>query len=297
MKKARLIYNPRSGMGITSITMSLDRIVALYASRGIELQTREIDFEVAPSTLLEGLDESFEHLLIAGGDGTVNYIVSEMFAEGLDLPIGIIPSGTANDFASTIGMRSNPIEACRQVLDGVARPTDIGVVNGHCFVNVFSFGTFTNVSQHTPTLLKNAIGKAAYVVGGAVDFITMHPIPIEISSDDGDWSGDALIVLAFNGKTAGNFPLARMAEVDDGQLDVLVLKAGVVPALTAVPTFLHYIFRGGTGDVPRDVLHFHCSRMSISSSRNEPTDVDGQHGPELPVELECRAGALRVIRP
>lgn len=296
MKRARLIYNPRSGLGITSIAMSLDRITTLYAEYGVELEVREIDFEVQPEALLAGLDESFDHLLVAGGDGTVNYIVSEMLREGLDLPLGVIPSGTANDFASAIGMRSNPIEACRQILECKPQPTDIGEVNGCCFVNVFSFGLFTNVSQHTPTLLKNAIGKAAYVVGGMIDFVKMHPIPIEIRSDDGDWSGDALIVLAFNGKTAGNFPLAKMAEVDDGYLDVLVLKAGVLPALTVVPTFLHYIFGGGT-EPPRDVLHFHCSRISINSINNEPTDIDGQHGPELPVEMVCRAGAVRVIRP
>lgn len=283
-------------MGLTSISMSLDRIVALYAERDIELETREIDFEVEASKLLSGLDENFDHLLVAGGDGTVNYVVSEMLREGLDLPLGVIPSGTANDFASAIGMRSNPIEACRQILDGKPRLTDIGEVNGCYFVNVFSFGLFTNVSQHTPTLLKNAIGKAAYVVGGMIDFVKMHPIPIEIRSDDGDWSGDALIVLAFNGKTAGNFPLAKMAEVDDGYLDVLVLKAGVLPALTAAPAFLHYIFGGGE-EPPRDVLHFHCSRISINSTSNEPTDIDGQHGPELPVEMHCHAGAIRVIRP
>lgn len=283
-------------MGLTSISMSLDRIVALYAERDIELETREIDFEVEVSKLLSGLDENFDHLLVAGGDGTVNYVVSEMLREGLDLPLGVIPSGTANDFASAIGMRSNPIEACRQILDGKPRLTDIGEVNGCYFVNVFSFGLFTNVSQHTPTLLKNAIGKAAYVVGGMIDFVKMHPIPIEIRSDDGDWSGDALIVLAFNGKTAGNFPLAKMAEVDDGYLDVLVLKAGVLPALTAAPAFLHYIFGGGE-EPPRDVLHFHCSRISINSTSNEPTDIDGQHGPELPVEMHCHAGAIRVIRP
>lgn len=283
-------------MGITSIAMSVDRIVALYAEYGVELEVREIDFEVQPEALLEGLDESYDHLLVAGGDGTVNYIVSEMLREGLDLPLGVIPSGTANDFASAIGMRSNPIEACRQILECQPQPTDIGEVNGRYFVNVFSFGLFTNVSQHTPTLLKNAIGKAAYVVGGMIDFVKMHPIPIEIHSDDGDWSGDALIVLAFNGKTAGNFPLAKMAEVDDGYLDVLVLKAGVLPALTAAPAFLHYIFGGGE-EPPRDVLHFHCSRISINSTKNEPTDVDGQQGPELPVEMSCCAGAVRVIRP
>lgn len=283
-------------MGITSIAMSLDRITALYAERGVELEAREIDFEVKPAALLEGLDTSYDHLLVAGGDGTVNYIVSEMLREGLDLPLGVIPSGTANDFASTIGMRSNPIEACRQILEGEPKPTDIGVVNGQCFVNVFSFGLFTNVSQHTPTLLKNAIGKAAYVVGGMIDFVKMHPIPIEIHSDDGDWSGDALIVLVFNGKTAGSFPLAKMAEVDDGYLDVLVLKAGVVPVLTSAPAFLHYVFGRGT-EPPRDVLHLRCSRITISSTLNEPTDVDGQPGPELPIEMVCRAGAVRVIRP
>ena len=151
--------------------MSIDRIVELYAEHDTELEVREIDFEVEPSALLEGLDASYDHLLVAGGDGTVNYIVNEMFREGLDLPLGVIPSGTANDFASAIGMHSNPIEACRQILECKPQPTDIGEVNGSCFINVFSFGLFTNVSQHTPTLLKNAIGKAAYVMGGAIDFV------------------------------------------------------------------------------------------------------------------------------
>ena len=296
MRRARLIYNPRSGMGITSIAMSLDHITALYAEKGVELEVREIDFEVQPAALLEGLDASYDHLLVAGGDGTVNYIVSEMHREGLDLPLGVIPSGTANDFASAIGMRSNLIKACRQILECKPKPTDIGVVNGQCFVNVFSFGLFTNVSQHTPTLLKNAIGKAAYIVGGMIDFVKMHPIPIQIHSDDGDWSGDALIVLVFNGRTAGNFPLAKMAEVDDGYLDVLVLKAGVVPALTSAPAFLHYVFGRGA-EPPRDVLHLRCSRISITSTRNEPTDVDGQLGPDLPVEMVCLAGSVRVLRP
>lgn len=297
MKKVRLIYNPRAGMGITSVAMSLDRIATLYASRGFELEQCKIDFSVPASTLVEGLNEEcYDHLLIAGGDGTVNYVVNAMFAAGIDLPIGVIPAGTANDFVSAIGIHGGVVEACRQILDCKPRLTDVGVANGRYFVNVFSFGVFTNVSQHTPTHLKNVIGKAAYVVGGAVDFVTMHQIPLEIRSDGGDWDGNALIALAFNGRTAGNFPLARMAEVDDGMLDVLVLKAGAVPALTAVPTFLQCII-GANNTLPRDVLHFRCSRMTISSTRDEHTDVDGQPGPSLPVELECRAGALLVLRP
>ena len=215
-------------------------------------------------------------------------------AEGV--PTISVFSINENEIEKLHSLHGGVVEACRQILDCKPRLTDVGVANGRYFVNVFSFGVFTNVSQHTPTHLKNLIGKAAYVVGGAVDFVTMHTIPLEIRSDDGDWDGNALIALAFNGRTAGNFPLARMAEVDDGMLDVLILKAGAVPALTAVPTFLQCII-GANNTLPRDVLHFRCSRMTISSTRDEHTDIDGQPGPALPVELECRAGALRVLRP
>lgn len=297
MKKVRFIYNPLSGFGAGTISSNLKDIEAVYATRGLDLEVRQLDFDAHPSTLLDGLDpETFDHLLIAGGDGTINFVVNELIAQKIDMPVAFIPSGTANDFATTIGMARDPLEACRQILSGTVRRVDLGCVNGDCFVNVFSFGLFTNVSQHTPTAWKNAIGKAAYIMGGMTELMHIHSIPVNITSDGGDFDGNALIVLAFNGKSAGNFKLASMAEVDDGYLDVLVLQSGTMPAVTTVQAFLHYLF-GGLGELPKDVLHIRCRHMRIVSSADEPTDVDGQPGPRLPVELECRAAAIRVIMP
>lgn len=295
-KRVRFIYNPLSGLGASAIVNYLDDISRTYADRGISVEPYEIDFGAADTELFGDEAERCEHLLIAGGDGTINFVVNRMLTRGIDIPIAVIPSGTANDFASTIGMNRNPLQACRQILDGEARRVDLGCVNGNYFVNVFSFGLFTNVSQRTPTALKNSIGRAAYIMGGMEDLMHIHTMPVSIHSDDGDFEGQALIVLAFNGKTAGSFKLARMAEIDDGYLDVLVLRSGTVPMLSAVPTFLYYIF-GGIGEPPRDVMHFHCRTMRIESSKDEPTDVDGQPGPALPVELGCRHGAIRLVMP
>lgn len=297
MKKVRFIYNPLSGLGASGIASYVERIGSVYAERGIDLEARRLDFDAHPSESLEGLDaETFDHLLIAGGDGTINFVVNELIAQKIDIPIAVIPSGTANDFATTIGMSRDPLDACRQILCGDVRRVDLGCVNGDCFVNVFSFGLFTNVSQNTPTVWKNTIGKAAYIMGGVSELMHIHSIPVSITSDGGDFDGNALIVLAFNGKSAGNFKLASMAEVDDGYLDVLVLRSGSMLGISTVQMFLHYIF-GGVGEPPKDVLHIRCRRMRIASAMDEPTDVDGQPGPRLPVELECRAAAIRMIMP
>ena len=77
-------------------------------------------------------------MVVAGGDGTVNYAVNAMKRKGLDIPIGVIPAGTANDFAGAVGMSREPLEAARQIASGAVDRVDVGRVNDLYFVNIFS---------------------------------------------------------------------------------------------------------------------------------------------------------------
>lgn len=102
---------------------------------------------------------------------------------------------------------------------------DLGRANGRYFANVFSCGLFTDVSQKTPTAWKNNLGKIAYYINGIGDLPRFRKMELSITSDGGDFRGNAIIFFVFNGRTAGTLPLAYLSEGDDGLLDILVLKA------------------------------------------------------------------------
>ena len=224
-----------------------------------------------------------------GGDGTVNYVVNAMKRKGLDIPIGVIPAGTANDFAGAVGMSREPLEAARQIASGAVDRVDVGRVNDLYFVNIFSFGIFTTTSQRTPDERKHKIGKLAYIIEGVKEFRTMHAVPLEIEADGERFDLRSLMVLIFNGETAGGFHLARRSSIKDGLFDCILLeKKNFFRSTLAMCRYL-------AGGSPKIVRHLRARRIDIRSSVNEPTDVDGQKGAEFPLHIECLAGGLRVM--
>ena len=180
MQKALFLYNPAAGRG--RIARNVGGIVDIFSENGWELTPEKIDFGRNPFDA----HPDIRMVVAAGGDGTVNYVVNRMRERGLSLELGIIPAGTANDFAGIVGMAKDPLEAARQIVTGEVQALDCGVVNGLHFVNIFSFGIFTTTSQRTPDERKHKIGKLAYIIEGVKEFRTMHAVPLEIEADDRD---------------------------------------------------------------------------------------------------------------
>ncbi|MDR0907050.1 MAG: YegS/Rv2252/BmrU family lipid kinase [Rikenellaceae bacterium] len=298
MKKVKFIYNPSSGE--FTIADSLDIIIALYQERGFVIVPFRLDFKTPAEAMLDDIDPTFDHILVAGGDGTINFVVNQMKRRGVELPIAVLPAGTANDFAGAFKIPADVEQAVRVILDGEVRPVDVGVVNGTYFVNICSAGLFTSVSQNTPTPMKNAFGMLAYIAGGALDLVNYHRIRLSVASDGGDFEGDALTLLIFNGRTAGNIKLARMSQLDDGLLDVLIIK-GDNPIEAFNSALVHVAGLARESDkMPwglRGVAHIRCSRLAVKAASHEPTDIDGQPGPDLPLEVWCERGGINLIAP
>lgn len=300
MENVRFIYNASSGE--TIIAEHLDTIIDLYQQKGYAIRPYRLNFgDEEPAQIFDGVDDSYHHLLVAGGDGTINYVVNLLKRAGLDLPIAVLPTGTANDFARTLEVPADIARACRRILTGELQRIDLGCANGEYFVNVFSCGLFADISQKTPTVLKNTFGKLAYYMGGLGELPNFRRMNISIETESGGYEGSSLIFFVFNGRTAGQMRFAYLSEIDDGLLDVLVIK-GDSPAET-LRTIFHFIRENSLlphksgNNYPPGVVRIQARDIRIHSYSEETTDIDGQAGPRFPVHITCEAGALRVIRP
>ena len=295
MKRVKFIYNPSSGE--TTVAAYLDTIIAIYQSYGYTLTMRRLDFNGEESDIITALKGvKYDHILIAGGDGTVNYIVNMLMTNGIDTPIALLPTGTANDFSSMLNIPSDIEKACHKILNGTFKDVDLGLVNNRYFVNVFSCGLFTDVSQKTPTILKNTFGKLAYYVGGLGEIPNFRRMNIKITTDGGNYEGPSLIFFVFNGQTAGKFKVAKSADINDGLLDVLIFKGDI--SFETIQTIFHYIsILPKRKMYPPGVIHIQCKTLYAECTRDEHTDMDGQAGPRFPLQIECVHSAIKILCP
>ena len=284
MGKALFLYNTRAGRG--TVARNIDAIREVFSSK-YDLVVEDIDLKKNPFDV----HPDFRLVVVAGGDGTVNYVVNRMKERNLDILIGVIPVGTANDFAGALGMDRDPVKAAQQIVDGVEHRVDCGRVNGLHFVNVFSFGLFTTTSQRTPDERKHKFGKLAYLIEGIKELRTMHAVSLKIVADGEKFDFNALMVLVFNGETAGSFHLARRACIKDGLLDCLLLRHRNI--LFSCWAMIRYLLGGS----PRSICQLRARHIEITSTIDEPTDVDGQEGAHFPLTVDCLSGALRVLCP
>ena len=289
MKKVRFIYNPYSGEN--SIISELDSIIKMHQQVGLTIVPYRIQMGRSLEEALDIVNETYAYILIAGGDGTVDSVVDAMEKRNIDLPIGILPVGTANDFGKFINMPSDIQEACKQILDSKPIQADVGKINDKYFINVASTGLFTDVSQKTDVNLKNTIGKLAYYLKGLEELPNFRKLKIKLTSKECTYDGEMYLLLVFNGKTAGNFNLATQAEITDGKLDVIIFKA--IPIIELLPLFIK-LLRGEHLDSDK-VVYFKTDDVLIESSEDIVTDIDGEKGPDFPLRIQCVKGGIKLL--
>lgn len=289
MKKVRFIYNPYSGEN--AILKELDNVITMHQEKGYTIVPYRIQRNIDVSEAFDIIDSTYEYILIAGGDGTVDNIVNAMKQKGIKLPIGIIPVGTANDFAKFIGMAPDVMECVKQILESKPVSVDLGKVNNKYFINVLSTGLFTDVSQKTDTNLKNTIGKLAYYLKGLEQLPNFRKLKVKITANGKVYDNLMYLMLVFNGKTAGNFNLATKANVTDGFLDVVIFKACHIPEL--LPLFIRVI-KGEHLDDSR-VDYIKTNKLLVECNEDIVTDIDGEKGPDFPLSIQCIKGGIKVL--
>lgn len=286
----KLIYNPYSGENL--ILSKLDEVVKIHQDAGYTIVPYRITagegIESAFSDIKQG---NYKYILVAGGDGTVDSVVNVMAKLGISLPIGILPVGTANDFSKFLGMPSDVEEACKQIINSEVKSVDLGKINNKYFVNVASTGLFTDVSQKTDVNLKNTIGKLAYYLKGIEELPNFRRLKVKLSSKEVEYDGEMYLLLVFNGRTAGNFNLATLADATDGMLDIIMFKA--VQIYELIPLFIK-VLRGEHLDSDK-VLYFKTNHLKVECHESIVTDIDGEKGPDFPLDIQCIKGGLKIL--
>lgn len=297
VKTLKLVYNPQAGRSISSdkhFKSSLDDCVEVFQNAGYKIHLlRATSFELLDNSIA-AMGEDI--IVTAGGDGSVNRVISALKRHKKDIPLGIIPAGTANDFARHIRMPKNHKEAAEAIVKGRIMKADLGLANDQYFINVLGAGILANVSQKVDTQFKDALGKMAYYLKGLGQLPNFTPIPLRITTPSQSIEDEFLLFLALNGGGAGGFDrLSTTAKIDDGLLDFVGFKAMSMIDIAAL--FLKVISGDYLDD--RRVLFFREKEILIEHihKRNIDTDTDGENGPDLPLKIKCRKEAMRLIVP
>ncbi|MBU3159901.1 YegS/Rv2252/BmrU family lipid kinase [Clostridium frigoris] len=290
MNKVKFIYNPYSGE--STIASDLDQVIMIHQKYKHTIVPYRICNEYPIADAFFDIDEGYKYVLIAGGDGTIDSVVNEMKKRKIDLPIAILPVGTANDFANYIRMPRDVHDACYQILNSDTKKIDLGKINDKYFVNVASTGLFTDISQNMDMDLKNTIGKLAYYVKGIEQLPNFRKLKIKVTSDEVLFDGDMYLMLVFNGQTAGSMRFAYKAKVDDGLLDVIIIKAGNMKNILNI--FIKMLRNEHLENV-EGIVYFKTSKLEIECHEDIVTDIDGERGPDFPLLITCEKGGISII--
>ncbi|ATW26865.1 YegS/Rv2252/BmrU family lipid kinase [Candidatus Formimonas warabiya] len=297
MEKIQLIYNPYSGT--RKFRYLLDYTIKTFRKQGYEIHPyRTSTPEDFGKFIMRKDCQDYQGVIIAGGDGSVNLAVNALLQEKRDIPLGIIPAGTANDFATYLGIPLDLRKAISSLSLMRTRRVDVGSVNRCYFINVCSGGLLTNISQKVGLEWKNSLGKIAYYLKGMQELPNFRSMKLRITSPQGNITEDFYFFLVFNGGGAGGFTkLGGPAAVDDGKLDFVGLKAVNLTQLPIIfPKFI-------LGEHIKDkrVIYFQTSNLSIErleeDNSNPDTDVDGEKGPDYPLHISVLPRRLKVITP
>lgn len=292
MKKILLVYNPVSGNA--KFKLKLDEIIDAFQRRKILLAT----YRTTPNDSAREFADCVKvfkpyGIISAGGDGTLHAVINWLKKFKIDLPVGIIGSGTSNDFATHLQI-SDDESYFDVIAENQTRQVDLGLINGReYFVNVASAGVLTSIAHEVDAKQKNSFGKIAYYIHGFGEIPNFKAVPLQISADGKNFNVDAFLFLTLNSPAvAGLKKVVTAAQIDDGKLDFIAVKK-ISPR--KLLTLTKKILSGDCVDDDENIFYVQAKNFEITSTAELISDVDGEIGDALPIKIECVPRAIKIF--
>lgn len=225
MKKMLFIMNPYAGK--RRANKYLADILEMF-NRADYLVTVHMTAGPGDATgVVQALAPGMDIVVCCGGDGTFNETVAGLLKANVDIPVGYIPAGSTNDFAASLHLPTEPLEAAQEIVEGVPVSYDAGSFCGRFFSYVASFGAFTRTSYTTPQSIKNALGHTAYVLSGISELSQIRPEHIRMEINGEVVEDDFLFGAICNSTSVGGILTLDPKQVDmaDGKLEVLLVRS------------------------------------------------------------------------
>ena len=285
-----LFYNPVSGHA--AFKNKLDWIVEAFQRRGILVVFYRTRREGNEAFIPFVREVNPDGLLVAGGDGTVHEIVNLMMKGNLDLPLGIIGSGTSNDFATYLSVNTDLEAYLDTIAAGRTRRVDLGLMDGTYFINVASGGAMACIAHEVNARIKNSLGKMAYYLKGIGELPKFRYFPLKIEADGAHYELETFLFVIINSPVVGSMKnVANGVAVDDGKLDLLSIGKCSIPKLMSITADL---IAGKPVSEREDVLHVQAKHFHIESGIPVESDIDGECGPMLPLTIETVPRAVAI---
>lgn len=293
MKNLLFIVNPSAGK--KHIRSHLFEIVDLFVKADYNVRVYPTQSKGDATRIVSEEGWLYDVIVCAGGDGTMDEVVTGYMQCGCDTAIGYIPCGTTNDFARSLGIPKDPMRAAKRIVKYEPRPIDVGCFNGDSFIYVAAFGAFTEVTYTTPQEYKNYLGHMAYVLEGIKSVASLTSYHLKITYDDNVIEDDFFLGMITNSLTVGGFPNpnSKIAKLDDGLYEALLVKYPTSP-LDLQATVTAYLM----GDFnPEYMYQFTAKKITVESPEAIQWTLDGEFGGSVTyAEIENLHNALNIIR-
>jgi diacylglycerol kinase (ATP) len=292
--RAALVVNTRSRTGERAFFRALDRLQELDVSLGVTYALR--DPARLAETVREVIEDGYEFLILGGGDGSVSSVVD--FLAGRDVVLGLLPLGTANDFARTLEIPEDIEGACQAIAEGKIVDVDLGLAGDNFYVNVASVGLSVEATRALSPWLKKSTGPLAYPLAAMRAFFEHEPFSARLTFPDDDNEPveyERLLQIAVgNGRFyGGGMVVAPESGIDDRTLDIYAIELGRSRDLIGVARYL----KSGDFINVESVHHFRTSRVRLETDAELQINIDGELVSQTPQEFSVARNALDVLVP
>ena len=295
-KRLLFIFNPRSGKG--QIRMKLLGIIDVFVKGGYEVIARPTQGPGDATEIVTEYADSVELIVCSGGDGTLDEVVSGLMKAEAAVPLGYIPAGSTNDFANSLQISKNMVQAARDIMEGSQFSYDVGAFNNKNFIYIAAFGLFTDVSYETDQHLKNVLGHLAYVLEATKRIFNVPTYWLKVDGGDGrKFEGEFIYGMVTNARSVGGFKniTGRDVEMDDGLFEVTLIHPPKNPLeLNEIISSLL------SGEDRTDLIeNFKTDRISIEAMEVIAWTLDGECGGAYSfVRIEnCRRALTMLLNP
>ena len=221
VKKMLFIYNPNAGTG--TLKPKLSDVIDVFTKAGYEVTVYPTQKYHDGIEKMESCSDGYDLIVCSGGDGTLDEVVTGMRKRSYKAPLGYIPAGTTNDFATSLGIPKDILAAADTAVNGIPFPCDVGTFNNDYFIYIAAFGLFTDVSYETKQSMKNILGHLAYVLEGAKRIFNIPSYKIRVIHDGEEIEDEFIYGMVTNSRSVGGFKgiIGTNVVFDDGEFAFL----------------------------------------------------------------------------